>query len=99
MEETEEVKLTDHEALLALLVEEIESGGPVGVGEFLTLIGFEAVVAEARELAADNDDEREPSEVPNDPDADEVDDADAGDASDASEAGEADGESQEASGE
>ena len=77
--EEEMMTLDEHEALLALLLDEIENQGPVNVSELLLALGFDALVEEAKALAEIESDE----ELPDDPDADDIDDADPADASDA----------------
>lgn len=71
--------LDEHEALLALLLDEMENEGPVNVSELLLALGFDALVEEAKALAEIESDE----ELSDDPDADDIDDADPTDASDA----------------
>lgn len=77
--EEEMMVLDEHEALLALLLDEMENEGPVNVSELLLALGFDALVEEAKALAEIESDE----ELSDDPDADDIDDADPTDASDA----------------
>ena len=81
-EEMMAISIDEHEALLALLLDEIENEGPVNVSELLLALGFDALVAEAHAIAEVESDE----DLTDDPDADDIDDADPADASDASDA-------------